>query len=76
MGSYFPTPGYCDEEMTFFKATGLRAPRAEDEEAHQDDDEDIEARPFAHDELRQMIAAGEVIDLKTIAGLSLINFQL
>ncbi len=76
LGSYFPTPGYCDEEMTFFKATGLRTPGAEDEEAHQDDDEDIEACPFAHDELRRMIAAGEVIDLKTIAGLSLINFQL
>ena len=26
VGSYFPTPGYCDEEMTFFKATGLRTP--------------------------------------------------
>ena len=23
-GSFFPTPGYCDEEMHFFKATGLR----------------------------------------------------
>jgi ADP-ribose pyrophosphatase len=74
VGSYFPTPGYCDEEMTFFKATGLREPGAEDEEAHQDEDEDIEARPFAHDELRRMIAAGDVIDLKTIAGLSLINY--
>ena len=27
--------------MTFFRATGLRAPRA-DEQAHQDEDEDIE----------------------------------
>ncbi len=26
VGSYFPTPGYCDEEMTFFRATGLRTP--------------------------------------------------
>jgi ADP-ribose diphosphatase len=74
LGSFFPTPGYCDEEMTFFKATGLRTPGPDDEEAHQDEDEDIEARPVAHDELRRMIAAGEVIDLKTIAGLSLINF--
>jgi ADP-ribose pyrophosphatase len=76
LGSYFPTPGYCDEDMTFFKATGLRVPGPDDDEAHQDDDEDIEARPFARDELRRMIAAGEVIDLKTIAGLSVINFQL
>jgi ADP-ribose pyrophosphatase len=76
LGSYFPTPGYCDEEMNFFKATGLRTPGPGDEEAHQDEDEDIDARPFPHDELRQMIAAREIIDLKTIAGLSLINFQL
>jgi hypothetical protein len=75
VGSYFPTPGYCDEEMTFFKATGLRAPGPGDEEAHQDEDEDIEARSFRRDELQQMIAAGEIIDLKTVAGLSLINFQ-
>ena len=72
-GSYFPTPGYCDEQMTFFKATGLRTPGPGDEEAHQDDDEDIEARAFARDELRRMIASGEVIDLKTVAGLSLIE---
>jgi ADP-ribose pyrophosphatase len=76
MGSYFPTPGYCDEEMTFFKATGLRTPGPEDEEAHRDEDEDIEARAFAHAELRHMIEAGELIDLKTVAGLSLIDFQL
>jgi ADP-ribose pyrophosphatase len=75
MGSYFPTPGYCDEEMTFFKASGLRPPGPEDEEAHQDEDEDIEARAFSRDELQRMIAKGEVIDLKTIGGLSLINFQ-
>jgi ADP-ribose pyrophosphatase len=74
MGSFFPTPGYCDEEMTFFKASGLRSPGPGDEEAHQDEDEDIEARPFARDDLRRMIAAGEIIDLKTLAGLSLIDY--
>ena len=73
MGSYFPTPGYCDEEMTFFKATGLRMPGPGDDEAHQDEDEDIEVRAFTHDELQRMFAAREIIDLKTIAGLSLIR---
>ena len=72
LGSFYPTPGYCDELMTFFKASGLRTPGAGDEEAHQDEDEDIEARPFARDELQKMISSGEIIDLKTIAGLSLI----
>ena len=73
MGAYFPTPGYCDELMTFFKATGLRAPGPEDDEAHQDEDEDIEARPFGRAELQRMIASGDVIDLKTIAGLAMIG---
>jgi ADP-ribose pyrophosphatase len=74
LGSYFPTPGYCDEEMTFFKATGLRTPGPEDEEAHQDEDEDIEARAFSRAELQRMIAAADIIDLKTVAGLSLIYY--
>ena len=73
LGSFFPTPGYCDEQMTFFKATGLRPPGPGDDEAHQDEDEDIETRAFAPDQLRRMIASGEVIDLKTIAGMSLIG---
>ena len=69
LGGFFPTPGYCDEEMNFFRATGLREPSAGDPAAKQDEDEDIEARPFAVEAIRQMIAAGEIIDLKTVAGL-------
>lgn len=72
VGSFFPTPGYCDEEMNFFIATGLRTPAAADEAAHQDEDEDIVAQPFALARVRAMIASGEIIDLKTVAGLSLL----
>jgi ADP-ribose pyrophosphatase len=72
LGAFFPTPGYCDEEMIFFKATQLRAPRP-DEEAHADEDEDIEPKPFGLDELKRMVAIGEIIDLKTAAGLALIT---
>jgi ADP-ribose pyrophosphatase len=71
LGAFFPTPGYCDEEMIFFKATALREPRA-DENAHADEDEDIEPKPFALDDLRRMVAIGEIVDLKTAAGLSLL----
>ena len=67
LGSFFPTPGYCDEEMHFYRATGLREPEP-DESATRDEDEDIEARAFTPAALRQMIAAGEIIDLKTVAG--------
>jgi ADP-ribose pyrophosphatase len=71
LGSFFPTPGYCDEEMIFYRATRLREPRA-GEVARPDEDEDIEVKPFAPDELERMIAGGEIADLKTIGGLALI----
>jgi ADP-ribose pyrophosphatase len=73
LGGFFPTPGYCDEEMNFFSATGLRDASADDPAAKQDEDEDIEAKPFAVDAIRRMIASGEIIDLKTVAGLMLIS---
>ena len=71
LGSFFTTPGYCDEEMHFFLAAGLRAPRAGDDDAQQDEDEDIETRSVSVEELRAMIGRGDVVDLKTIAGLAL-----
>jgi ADP-ribose pyrophosphatase len=71
LGSFFPTPGYCNEEMHFFLAAGLRAPRAGDDEAHQDEDEDIETRRVSAEELRAMIDRGDVVDLKTVAGMAL-----
>ena len=72
LGSFFPTPGYCDEEMNFFRADGLHEPGT-DETARPDEDEDIEARAFSLEAVRQMIVAGEIIDLKTVAGLALLE---
>jgi ADP-ribose pyrophosphatase len=71
LGGFFPTPGYCDEEMHFFLATGLRERANEDPQAHQDVDEDIVAQAFGPEQLQAMIAAGEIVDLKTVAGLAL-----
>lgn len=70
LGSFYPTPGYCDELMNFYRASGLRDPRA-DEQAHQDEDEDIETKAFSREALASMMTAGDIIDLKTIAGLAL-----
>jgi ADP-ribose pyrophosphatase len=75
LGAFFPTPGYCDEEMNFFRATDLREAREDDETAKPDEDEDIEVGAFAAETLRQMIASGEIIDLKTVAGLSLLRIM-
>lgn len=72
-GSFFPTPGYCDEEMHFFIASGLRQPGAGDAAAHQDEDEDIETGSFPLERVRAMIASGEIVDLKTVAGVSFLG---
>lgn len=72
LGAFFPTPGYCDEEMILFRATELREP-GDDDKAHPDEDEDLEPRAFSVPELVRMIESGEIIDLKTVAGISLIR---
>lgn len=75
LGAFFPTPGYCDEEMSFYRATGLRTPTGEDSAARQDEDEDIEARAFSVEAIRQMIGSGQIVDLKTVAGLLLLEVK-
>ena len=67
----YPTPGFCTETMTYYRATGLRSPGPDDTAAHQDEDESIEVGAFTVDEIRAMIARGEIADLKTVAALAL-----
>jgi len=69
MAAMFPTPGYCDEEMVFFRLSSLEEPT---EAAALDEDEDIEARTFELHEAREMIRRGEIVDMKTVAGLAMI----
>ena len=69
LAALLPTPGYCDEEMLFFRLSGLSVP---EEAAALDEDEDIEARTFSIPEAREMIRRGEITDMKTIVGLSMI----
>ena len=69
----FPTPGFCTEVMTYYRATGLRAPADGDPPAHQDEDESIEVRAFGVAEIRAMVSRGEIADLKTVAALALLD---
>jgi ADP-ribose pyrophosphatase len=69
LGSLFPTPGYCDEEMNFYRLTGLRPPGAGDQAAEPDEDEDIEADAFTVADVRAMVDRGEIVDMKTVAAL-------
>ena len=67
----YPSPGYCDEEMIFFRVSELRPPPPDS--AHKaDDDEDIEVHPVTVAEARQMAARGEIVDLKTAYALTLL----
>jgi ADP-ribose pyrophosphatase len=65
----YPTPGYCDEEMIFFRVSGLEKT---DEPAQVDEDEDIEARTFELRDVRDMVRRGEIVDMKTIVALALL----
>jgi len=69
LASYYPSPGYTTEVMHFYRLTALADPG---HEAEQDPDEHLEVRAVTLDELRTMIAAGEVVDLKTVAALQLL----
>jgi len=71
VGGFYPTPGYCDELMHFFRLTELTAPDPE-HAAQPDADEDLRTETFTLDAVRAMIRSGEIVDLKTVAGLTLV----
>jgi ADP-ribose pyrophosphatase len=68
---FFPTPGFCDEEMIFYRCSELRAP-APDSTVTKDEDEDLEPRLCTVAEARALVTAGDIVDLKTVVGLTLI----
>ena len=71
LGSWYPVPGYCDEQMIFFKLSLLRPP-APDSPHKPDEDEEIETKTLSIAEMRAMARRGEIIDLKTVFALTLI----
>lgn len=64
--TFFTTPGFCDEVMHLFRATGLRQGKARPEE-----DERIEVRAMGLDEALEMIRRGEIQEGKTVVALLL-----
>ena len=70
LGAFYPTPGYCDEMMIFFRLTDLQDPN---HDAEQDEDEHIEARVCTLAEARQLVHDGNVPDMKTAFGLTLVS---
>ena len=70
--TFYPSPGFCDEVMNFFLLTGLRDRRADEPPASQDPDELLNVKEFTVADARQMIRKGEILDMKTALGLTLI----
>ena len=67
----FPAPGFCSEELIFYRVSDLQKPPA-DSTRKPDEDEDIHSRTVTIDEARAMVESGEIIDLKTAYGLTLL----
>ena len=67
----YPTPGFCDEELIFYRVAELHDPPP-DSPHRPDDDEDISAERFTVEEARAMVQRGEIIDLKTAYALTLV----
>ncbi len=63
LARFWPSPGFVDEVMTIYLATGLAEGKP-----HPMDDERIECRWFTRRELDGMIRAGKIEDGKTIIG--------
>jgi ADP-ribose pyrophosphatase len=71
LAALYPAPGFCDEELIFFRVFDLREPPP-DSPHHPDEDEDITTRTVSLAEARAMLARGEIVDLKTAYALTLI----
>jgi ADP-ribose pyrophosphatase len=70
LAEILPAPGYTDEHIHIFLATGLRwvGQRPEDDEVQ-------EARATSFETALEMITKGEIRDAKTIAGLLLTSLK-
>jgi ADP-ribose pyrophosphatase len=66
--SILTAPGFTDEVIHIYKATGMRAGRQ-----HLDRDEVLEVLEIPLKEAIRMIEAGTIRDAKTIVGLELVN---
>jgi len=71
LGSYLPSPGFCDERIHLFLARGLRVTQ---QELDHDEVLTVSRRPFVR--ALEMIRSGELCDGKSIAALHLAAVKL
>ena len=70
-GCFYPSPGFCDEKIYLFSATGLTA----QESATVDPDENIEVVCMPLAEIGNLIDSGAIKDGKTIIALQKMLLQ-
>lgn len=68
MASIVTTPGFTNEIIHIYLATGL-TPTTQ----HPDEDEFLAVEPYDRGQIRDLIVAGELVDAKTILGLLLLE---
>jgi ADP-ribose pyrophosphatase len=66
----YPTPGFCDERMVFYRCADLRRPARP---RPGDDDEALEPGEFSLATVHRMVARRQIVDMKTVAGLWLLK---
>lgn len=64
LGSFYATPGFCDEKLSIYFATGLHQG-----DTDPDEDEFVECEKYHIDELVEMINRGEIKDAKSVIGI-------
>lgn len=64
----YTSPGFCNERLTIFKATGLRL----SETPRREEDEFIQVLEVTREELQDMIRDRRLVDAKSICALGLI----
>lgn len=69
--SLYPAPGFCDEELVFFRVWDFLPPPPNSPN-RPDEDEDITTRTIAIRDARAMLERGEIVDLKTAYALTLL----
>ena len=64
LGEIYPSPGYCEEIIHIYLATGL-----DHQEQNLDEDEFLEIVKLPFAKALEMAASGEIKDAKTVVGL-------
>ena len=68
LGSFYATPGFCDEKLAIYYATGLHQG-----DTDPDEDEFVECEKYKLSELLEMIDKGEIKDAKSVIGILMVN---